>query len=256
MLTNLRHIHKPETLDEAAGLLKQPGVYPLYGSGASLARVEGQAEEGVDLTGIVSDQYHIDKTALWIGSRTTLNALAASNPEIDKVVHDDVPEAERAALTVGDVLLECAPYSLTLAMLVGFKAHLYLHAADPMPIEDWFNLSPDERRQKIVLSVSFPEYFNGTWRLVVEKVPPEKPVVAAIGFARGGSSVTSVMMFYFAICGLADRPIRYKARDVSTLQSELDDALGSAQYRTETARAVANRVIMQAIMLAQQGKQE
>lgn len=256
MLTNLRRIHKPETLDEAAVLLRQPGVYPLYGSGASLTRMEGQAEEGVDLTGIVSDQYHTDKTALWIGSRTTLSALVASNPEIDKVVRDDLPEAVRDALTVGDVLLECDPNSLTLAMLVGFKAHLYLHAADPMPIEDWFDLSPDQRRQKIVLSVSFPEYHNGTWRLVVEKAPPEKPVVAAIGFARGGSSVTSVMMFYFAMCGLADRPIRYKARDVSTLQSQLDDALGSAQYRTETAKVIANHVIMQAVMLAQRGKQE
>lgn len=261
MLAKMRRIHNPQTLDEAAELLGKPVKFPLYSTSSELVTTDDQAEgEGVDLTGLVSDQFHIDKAALWIGSRTTLESLSSARGELATVINVDVPDALRRAMTIGDVLMALDPDSLTLALLVGFKAQLFCHGSDdPITIEKWFELIPDERRQKIILSISFPEYHNGTWRLVVDKVPntpDEKPVVAAIGFARGGSSVTSVMMFHFAVCGLAPFPIRYKPRDVSTLQSKIDDQRGSAQFRADTAKVIANRVIMQAVMLAQQGKQE
>jgi CO/xanthine dehydrogenase FAD-binding subunit len=53
------------------------------------------------------------------------------------------------------------------------------------------------------------------------------------------------------VTGLADRPLRYKASELSQLKSQIDDANGSAEYRTEIAKQMSNRVIMKAVMLAQ-----
>jgi len=49
MLLNLKTIHKPATVEEAAGLLADPGVYPLYG-GAALHRANRtDVEAALDL---------------------------------------------------------------------------------------------------------------------------------------------------------------------------------------------------------------
>ncbi len=254
MLSNFQTVHRPQSVEEAAGLLKRPGVYPLYGSGASLIRTEDpDATEGVDLMSVVSPQYHLDKGTLWIGTGTTLADIASSDPYIDEVVAEEAPETLRNVLTLGDVLMERRPDSLLLAMLVGFKAQLFAFGEEPMDIEHWFDMPADERRQQLVLSAALPDYRSvGTWRLALEKVsrtPSDAPIVAAIGFARGGFEGTSVVTFYCVVTGLADRPIRFKPKDIPTMRSQVDDFKGSAEYRTEMGKVVANRAVMRAVAM-------
>src|SRR5260370_33766047 len=85
MLFNLRTIHKPTTLEEAVELLARPGVYPLYGSGASLIRLnQPNIEEAVDLTHLVARDNNIDADGdLHLGAASTLEHICAQLAEID-----------------------------------------------------------------------------------------------------------------------------------------------------------------------------
>src|SRR5947209_809289 len=115
MLANLRRIHKPQSLDEAAALLKQPGVYPLYGPGASLIRSNNQEiEEAVDLTGLIGAGVHVGATSSMIEGCATLETLAGSDPKISSIVSQEAPETQRNAITVADLLMERPITSLTL----------------------------------------------------------------------------------------------------------------------------------------------
>jgi hypothetical protein len=107
-----------------------------------------------------------------------------------------------------------------------------------------------------VLSVALSDYGSASgWSIVLEKVsrtPDDAPIVAAIGFARGGSKNTSVVQFYIAICGLSDRPTRHGPRDLMTLTSKIEDYKGSIEYRTEMGRTLANRALMRAVSESQE----
>src|SRR5438132_4952214 len=116
MLINLRTLHKPPTLEEAVELLARPGVYPLYGNGASLIRLDlSNIEEAVDLTHLVARDNSIEADGdLHLGSASTLEHICAQLAEIDvtlggglsAIVKAEVPETLRNTLTLGDVLLE------------------------------------------------------------------------------------------------------------------------------------------------------
>jgi CO/xanthine dehydrogenase FAD-binding subunit len=255
-LSNFQTIHKPQTLDEAAELVKRPGVYPIYGDSTSAIPADyADIREGVDLTELVADECLFEKGRLTIDGGATLETLAACDAEIGPIIREDTPDSLRDSLTIGDILLECRPDSLALALLVGLRAKINAHGQEPIPMDRWFDMSPDERRQHVVVSALCPDYRNpGAWRLAYEKMPPtpaDSPIVASIGFASGGTPGTAVVQFYFVVCGLADRPLRYKASELAQLKSQIDDEIGSAEYRTETAKQMSNRVIMKAVMLAQ-----
>ena len=261
MLSKLKSIFQPTTLEEAAALLQQPGVYPLYGGGAALIRSNSPAiEAGVNLTALIGAGCGGDKKGLWIDGCATLDTFAAYDPGfIGPVIHDDMPETLRNALTLGDVLMEVNPDSLTLAVLVGLRAQIKSRAGQSVDIDAWFNLTADERRQYIVTGVFLPEYRPGMWQIVLEKVsrtPSDAPIVAAIGFARGGGRSTSVVTFFVVVCGVSDRPVRYKPRDIASLTSEIDDYRGSAEYRTEMAKIVCSRAIMRAVEASQKAAAE
>jgi CO/xanthine dehydrogenase FAD-binding subunit len=259
MLSDFQTIHRPENAEEAAELLRRPGVYPLYGSGASLIRAQNpDIAEGVDLRGVVSPELHIDKGTLWIGAGATMQDFADSDHFVADIVNEDAPETLRNVLTLGDALMECRPDSLLLGLLLGWKSQLYGFGYEPFDMDHWFSLSDDERRQVLILSAGIPDYrAPGSWRLALEKVsrtPSDAPIVAAIGFARGGFEGTSVVTFYSVVTGLADRPLRFKPRDVPTMQSQIDDHNGTAEYRTEMGKLIANRAIMRAVSLPQENQ--
>jgi CO/xanthine dehydrogenase FAD-binding subunit len=260
MLSNLRTIHKPATLEEAAALLRRPGVYPLYGGGAALIRQNSpDVEAGVDLTSLIAAGCSGDKSGVRIDGCATLETLATYDGYIGSVVREDAPETLRNALTLGDVLMECRPDSLTLTLLVGLRAQIRSLADASIDIDNWFSLSADERRQTVIAGVFLPEYRPGMWHITLEKVsrtPADAPIVAAIGFARGGGKSTAVVTFYCVVCGLSDRPIRCKPKDIATLKSQIDDTKGSAEYRTEMAKLVSNRAITRAVEATQKAAQQ
>jgi len=256
MLTNLQTIHRPESLEEALELLRSPGVYPIYGSGASLVRLDrNDIDEGVDLAGLVDSQCVVNKGTT-IGSGATVETIIALDPQFEGILRNESPETLSNVLTLGDVLMECQSDSLLLTLLVGLKGQLRLVGHDELfSLEQWFDSTLEDRRQQIVINAELPEYRPDMgWRVVLEKVsrtPADAPIVGALGFARGGSRGTAVVQFFCALCGVAEHPIRVKPRDLPTLVATIDDYKGSAEYRTEMAKLLANRAVMQAVSATQ-----
>src|SRR5258707_1951819 len=168
MLINLRPLHNPATLEEAVELLARPGVYPLYGKGASLIRLDlANIEEAVDLTHLVARDNSIDADGdLHLGSASILEHICTQLAEVDAtlgsglsaIVRAEVPEALRNTLTLGDVLFEHNANSLLLTMLAGLHADfsvfdVYSNTHILLRIRDWFGLTFDECRQLVVTQV-------------------------------------------------------------------------------------------------------
>src|ERR1700687_5745617 len=102
MLINLRTIHRPKTLEAAVELLARPGLFPLYGTGASLIRLDlADVEEAVDLAPLVARDNNIDQDGdLHLGSASTLENICAQLTEVDAtlggglsaIIKAEVPE--------------------------------------------------------------------------------------------------------------------------------------------------------------------
>lgn len=258
MLINLRTLHKPATLEEAVERLARPDVYPLYGSGASLIRLNlPGVEEAVDLTHLVGRDNSIDADGdLHLGAASTLENICVQLAEVDAtlggglsaIIRAEVPETLRNTLTLGDVLLEHNANSLLLTLLAGlhtdfsvFDAYSKTHIQ--LRIRDWFGLSFGECRQLIVTQVSCREYAQ--YRYAFEKLgrtPSDAAIVGAVAFARPDDQGRGTFSY---VCGLTDHPARY----VDGMQATLSDYKGSAEYRAQMARVLSERAVVRAMSM-------
>jgi CO/xanthine dehydrogenase FAD-binding subunit len=238
MLINLQTIHRPETIEEAAGLLKRSGVYPVYGGGAYLIRAGNPDVQGaVDLARTVNAHYGIIAGTPWIGGCATLETITASDAQIGAIVRAEAAWTLRNTLTLGDVLMECQPDSLLLALLCGLEAQVICPDDAPITIEEWIGMSLEEWSTRVILRVELPDYVPRRVAVALEKVsrtPADRPIVAAIGFSNLAHPAP-----YALVVGVANRPVRY----IPGLQSRLSDYRGSAEYRTEMAKLLAGRAI-------------
>lgn len=251
MLINLQTIHRPETLHQAMELLKRPGVYPIYGSGAALIREDSRhAREAVDLTKVVSAECKADAERTYLGGCATLTAIAEHDPALGAVIRAEMPLTLRNTLTLGDVLMEAPHNSPLLTVLYGLGARIDTpgRAADDLiELGRWYEMAPDERRPHLVQGVNLPHYPATSWRFAFKKVsrtPADAPIVAAIGFAYAGTPNPGA---YAVVCGVAPHPVRYSPG----LQSTMSDYKGSAEYRAAMAKVLVEAAIAQAEKLAQ-----
>jgi CO/xanthine dehydrogenase FAD-binding subunit len=241
MLINLRTVHKPRTIEEAAQMLKTPGVYPLYGGGASLVRSEAdnrKIEEAVDLTAVLSAGCSIEQNIELGGCATleTIRAFWEDRPGA-VILKAEAPLTLRNTLTLGDTLLECHADSLLLALLFGFDAMLRIPGSQLMPLDQWFNLSAEERRATVIESILFSRDYFGSALVAFEKVsrtPSDTPLVAALAIRRQSDAEPRIV-----VTGIADRPVIYR----DGAQSQISDYKGSTEYRTEMAKVLSERAI-------------
>jgi CO/xanthine dehydrogenase FAD-binding subunit len=243
MLINLRTLHKPSTLEEAAALLKTPGVYPIYGGGASIIRGEHadhrDVEAAVDLTKLIGQSVTITGADIELSAGATLESVALADSDLARIVNTSMPLTLRNAITVGDLLMECDPQSPILALFYGLGAQIQT-VSGSLSVDQWFDLTPDQRRMTVIRAVSCVSY--NQYQFAYEKVartPADAPIVGAVGFVRGGES-------FAVVVGVADRPVRY----VEGLQSQISDYKGSADYRSEMAKIISRRAISSAAELA------
>ncbi len=245
MLINLHTRHKPETLEEAAQLLRQPDVYPLYGTGASLVRGTHTGVEAVaDLTSLIAHTVQaVSSDDLEWPAGATLVAVGEADTRLQQFINAVMPQTLQNAYAVGDLLLEADPNSLLLALLLGLNAELRTYSG-AISLDTWLDQTPGQRRTTLIQSVICKGY--NTPQFAFEKVsrtPADAPIVGAVGFSRSGD-------LYAVVVGIAARPVRYS----EGVQSQIDDYKGSAVYRTEMAKIVSTRAMSGAAELAQNTK--
>lgn len=257
MLINLRTIHRPASLDEAATHLAGPTCFPIYGGGASLIRADYRdIEQAVDLTGVIGNQCSLQDALCHIDSGATLFTIASSDEQLKSVINVEMPETLQHGLTLGDVLMEANPRSLLLALLLGLEARIVCHGGEALTIDQWFDMTRQQRQFKIIQRITFSYYAAAPIRVAVEKVSrtrADAPIVGAVGLASGGYRASTRINFFCVIVGLANKPVIYLPRDLPKLQSQISDYLGSAEYRANVARVAGQRVILAAVQRASQG---
>ncbi|MCC7209092.1 MAG: FAD binding domain-containing protein [Anaerolineae bacterium] len=257
MLINLDAIHRPQTIEEAAALVRRNGVYPIYGSGAYLVRLDLRDVQGaVDLGRAVNDRVGVSAGAPWIGGCATLETIAGADAQLGALVRDDAPVTLRHTLTLGDVLMEAPPDSLLLAALVGLDAQIVTPDRDRLPVGNWLALDLAARHNRIVERVELPRYAlvaasgRRALSIALEKVgrtPADAPIVAALGFAETQRPDAPA----FAIVVGVDRaPVRYQ----DGLRSARSDYKGSAEYRSAMARTLAEAAMARALDIARRAE--
>jgi CO/xanthine dehydrogenase FAD-binding subunit len=244
MLINLRTVHHPTTLEEADTLLKNPGVYPIYGGGASLIRGEhGDVEATVDLSKLVLQSVIITADDIELCAGATLETVALSDSDLGRIINASMSLTLRNAFTVGDLLLERDPYSPVLALFYGLNAEIQTTTGS-LTIDQWFDLRADQRRMTVVQSVICKSYSRYTFAYEkVARTPADAPIVGAIGMVSDSDR-------YAVVIGVASRPVRY----VEGLQSQIDDYKGSVVYRSEMAKIISARATASAVELVKHSK--
>ena len=274
MLLNLNTIYEPQTLDEAVRRLAEPGVYPLYG-GVALQRASNPAVEAViKLDRLGLDRLSEAENALAFGSMMSLEQVrraclerAARVPVmrgLAETLKADQPETLRNTMTLGDLLVERDPQSLTLTLLLALgatirRADVGMH----LTMASWLSAEEDVARA-LIADVSVP--LGAVQAAVaIEKVartPADAPIVAAVAYVELGEGDQPAYTA-LALCGADRYPVRQpgvervldETGDVERALEALavdppGDHWGSREYRAAMARVTARRALAAAIAQA------
>ena len=265
MLVNLKTIHIPATEAEALTLLQQAGHFPLYGGAALQRHPRPDVEAVVDLSRLELDRAAEHGDVLRLGSMMTLERArqtclerGEAHPLLDGVARalkEDLPETLRNTFTLGDLLVERDPQSVTLTLLLALDARIAVAGEEEaLSVAEWL-ASGDAAWRALLTQVSVP---RGPARAVVvfqkvARTPADAPIVGAVAaaWADHGERHTAL-----ALCGAGPWPLAQPeaarrfdqsgnmdaALDALALDPP-DDHWGSREYRAEMARVVTRRAL-------------
>ncbi len=275
MLLNVKTIHKPKSQDEAIQLLQQAGTYPLYGGGAALQRnPPADLEALVDVSQLGLDSIYEDKNGLRLGTLLTLERmreLCEERAEYPKfralaaLLKEDMPETLRNAFTLGDLLTERNPQSMTLTLLVALGTVLTrLDLKMRLTVGAWLSLQQDVAHFLLEsVRITHGPKDGVVAYEKVSRTPADAPIVGAVAYVspcdHGPSCFISL-----ALCGVAPMPIAQPnvaqaLAETGNMETALDnlvldppdDHWGSREYRAEMARVLSRRVLQNALEQAQ-----
>jgi CO/xanthine dehydrogenase FAD-binding subunit len=272
MLLNLDTIFRPATIEEAAALLSRPGVYPLYGGAVLQKRADPNVTAGVEMSRLELDYVRDSENSLRLGSMLTLEQVRQACAErgvehpklagLAEVLAAEMPETLRNTYTLGDLLMERDPRSLTMALFLALGVILKRVDIDMhFTAGAWIGMVNTDVSRYLIAHLRIT---RGPRRAAVafEKVartPADAPIVGAVVYtARGDDGRTSFTAL--ALCGVAPIPIRQPEvirvltetgdmdRALDSLELDPpDDYLGSRKYRGEMARVVTRRALERAL---------
>lgn len=273
MLLNLKTVYEPQTLDEALQRLAEPGVYPLYGGVALQRSANPAVEAAIKLNRLGLDRVEESDDALTLGSMLSLEQArqacldAGSVPTLRALadtLRADQPETLRHTMTLGDLLVERDPQSLTLALLLALGATVRrVDKAMHLTVSSWLSAEEDLARCLIAdISVPLGAAQAGVGVEKVARTPADAPIVAAVAYVELSEDDRPAYST-LALVGVADRAVRQnEVERVLDETGDIEQALGalavdppgdhwgSAEYRAEMARVTARRALLAALAQA------
>jgi CO/xanthine dehydrogenase FAD-binding subunit len=271
MLLNLNKIYKPATIEEAIALLARSGTYPLYGGVALQRRKDPNVTAGVDMSLLDLGYVRDSENSLRLGSMLTLEQVRQACAErgtdhpklagLAEVLAAEMPETLRNTMTLGDLLMERDPHSLTMTLFLALGVIIKRLDIDMhFTAGAWIGM----------INTDVTRYLLGHLRVTrgsrraavafekVSRTPADAPIVGAVVYtAQAEADRTSFTTL--ALCGVAPVPVRQPEvirvlaetgdmkRALDSLELDPpDDHLGSREYRAEMARVVSRRVLERA----------
>lgn len=271
MLANVETIHTPDSVEAATNLLMEPGVRPLYGGVALHREASLDVTAVVDLSRLGIDQHRAFDTGYALGGMMTLQAILnacdsmqehfATAAFLAQIVREEAPINMRNTMTLGDLLIERRTNSVLMTALVLFDAQVDANGW-PRFIHDWLSSPEVEVRNALITEVAL-EQGHPNAKIAFEKVartPKDAPIVGAMAYVQRNTENT-IVDARLAMCGVAPYPIPLADVDeeLITTNGNIDAALaklnispegdhwGSSEYRTEMARVLARRVLIQTL---------
>lgn len=267
MLLNLTTIHKPTTLGETLLYLRESGAFPLYGGAALQRAARSDVNAVIDLSELRLDYVRDSENSLRLGTMLSLEQVRqaclqrAESPKLAALAETlaaDFPETLRHTLTLGDLLVERCPQSLTLTLLLALGGVLKrLDVEMHFTVAAWLAMTGDVARY-LIAQIRIPRQpieAGIAWEKVA-RTPADAPIVAAVACVEPRDGGTHSRL---AICGASPAPVpQPQAARIFDTTGDLDAALdalaldpvgdhwGSAEYRAAMARITARRALERA----------
>ncbi|HIP87596.1 MAG TPA: hypothetical protein EYH27_04065 [Anaerolineales bacterium] len=275
MLPNLQAYHRPDSLEEALRLIRQPGTVPLGGGTHLLPGRDPSVEAVVDLSGLGLSSIEGKPDRVSVGATVTLQRLVESAELADLTrgwVREVVPLVAsrnlRGQATVGGMLAcgEADHPLLVLLLALGASLTLWAPERRTVGLESFLAY----RRRLLTgggliteLEIPRPVGTVGLGFAYVGRTPKDRPIVCVASFLRMEEGICQEVRL--ALGGVAERPLRAARAEqyllgkaVSVEQAEEAAALaarplapptdfrGSGEYRRAMAEVLVRRALLMA----------
>ena len=246
--------HRPETLDEALGLLarSEPVTMPL-GGGIVLNQPSCDPVAVVDLQSLRLDVIEAGDRKLNIGATITLQKLmnlTDISPALSKAIRHEAAYNLRQMATVAGALVASDGRSPFSAVMLALNAQLSImqHGSDTeqIPLGDFLPLRPEHLPHRLITRVVIPTNVHLAYHYVARS-PADLPIVcAAVG--QWSSGRTRVVLG-----GHGDQPIlaldgpNSEGAEIAARHaySEAGDQWASAEYRGDVAETLTKRCLQE-----------
>lgn len=241
--------HRPNTLEEALALLKQPNTVPL-GGGTLLSQGTTDPVSVVDLQHLGLDSITVKGNELEIGATCTLQALLESeqSPEALKLaLRLEAPLNLRNAATVAGTIAASDGRSTFAAMLLAMDSKIEMAIFDNSKIESRITNMGEfmlTRPKGLITSFTIPLNVKTAFEYV-SRTPADKPLVCA-ALAQWKSGRTRLTLGGYgsspllAMDGTEADGLETAAKNA---YYEANDEWASAEYRMEMAATLARRAL-------------
>jgi probable selenate reductase FAD-binding subunit len=243
MITNY---HRPQTLEEALSLLKQPATLPL-GGGTVLnsPTYKNQDIAVVDLQLLDMNHIHKKGHSLEIGATVTLQQLldnAHTPAALQQAIRQEATLNIRNAATIAGALAACDGRSAFATMMLAFDAKLTVVSdqTSAFNLAEYWALHP----KGLIIQIDIPLNVKSAYEQVA-RTPADLLIVAA-GLAQWASGRTRL-----ALGGYGKTPmLAMDGTEADGLESaakntfhEAADQWASAEYRIDVAATLAKRCL-------------
>lgn len=239
--------YRPQTLDEALGLLTQADTFPL-GGGTLLSKPGPAPIKVVDLQALDLNALNVKGNSLEIGATLTLQQLLESPhaPEaLEAAIKLEAPLNVRNTATIAGTLVAADGRSTFTTVMLALDAKVILAGEEsPISLGDFLPLRPDNVQGKLITAIEIPLNAKTAFETVA-RTPADKPIVCA-ALAQWPSSRTRLALGGYgrapllAMDGTEPEGLETAA---SNAFHEAADEWGSAEYRMNVAATLAKRCL-------------
>lgn len=227
--------HRPNTPDEAASLLGEPGRMALAGGTTVRHDVGGDPVELVDLQALDLSSIGIHDGRCVLAAMVRLDQIVDEQglPELVRwAARRELPSTLRTLATVGGTIGAAEPDSVLLAALLAHDAIVRFADDSSRSLADVLDVGLGE--SDLVVAVDL-DGAGRSARATTGRTPADTPIVAVLGRKTADGELR------LALTGVAPTPVLADADQIDTLDPP-GDFRGSSGYRRHLAAVLAARV--------------